>query len=573
MKSGNRNSAALKPFVKWAGGKRQLLPEIRKYLPHDITERTYYEPFVGAGALLFDLKPAKAVINDSCRELMLTYRIIRDHADELISILRNHEEKYSPDYYYEVRARDSASLSETEMAARFIFLNKTCYNGLYRVNSKGLFNVPVGRHKTLNICEESLLRDISRYMNSADIAILNADFEKAVEGVDGNSFVYFDPPYYSPKKSGFSAYQAGGFSEDDHVRLRDLFLNLTAKDVPCLLSNSDAPFTRELYRNVLLRTVTVTARRVINSRQSGRGKINEILVKKNQDEKSANITYREFGAEYLDAVHKLQNEWFYENITFGLGPDTAETISGWQNGYFFIALDGADVIGYVAAEIVTGNEFNIFPKGSGYLRVNDLYVAKNYRNREAGKKLLSLVEEKAYAAGLLHVFISSATMDADAVRRFYSRSGYGIWTTMFYKRKDWETRVFPLNELESGGYRYVVIFARYMDKWLYCRAVSRDTWETPGGHIEKGETALEAAKRELWEETGALKFDIEAAFDYSVHNPDDFSNGQAFIAHLHELGEIPDSTMAEVKCFDAFPEKMRFPKILPVLYEKAKALI
>ena len=142
---------------------------------------------------------------------------------------------------------------------------------------------------------------------------------------------------------------------------------------------------------------------------------------------------------------------------------------------------------------------------------------------------------------------------------------------MAYKmEKGWDTRVYPVNELDN--YRYVVVFSRYKNKWLYCRAKDRDTFETAGGHIEKGETPLEAAKRELFEETGALKFSINPVFDYSVHTPDEFSNGQLFLAQIFELGSLPDFEMAEVKLFDTIPGKMRFPFILPVLFEKINTL-
>jgi 8-oxo-dGTP diphosphatase len=202
--------------------------------------------------------------------------------------------------------------------------------------------------------------------------------------------------------------------------------------------------------------------------------------------------------------------------------------------------------------------------------VNDLYIDKKYRGRRIGEKLLALVEQKADKSNVQHIFISSATKDADAVRRFYQREGYGVWSTSFYKRKGWDVRTYPLGDL--GGYRYTVLFARYQDRWLYCRAKERDTFETAGGRVEKGETILEAAKREFYEETGAVKFDIKPMFDYAVYRENDFANGQVFFADVHELGDMPGFEMEEVKLFDTIPNKMRFPQILPVLFEKVRDL-
>jgi len=287
--------------------------------------------------------------------------------------------------------------------------------------------------------------------------------------------------------------------------------------------------------------------------------------------KNKTILYQPFSTSHTDGVINLSQEWFAENITFGIMPDTAEDIASYQNEYFYVAMDGETVVGYIMAEIITENEYNIFPRGASYLRVNDLYIANEYRSRGIGEELLSIVEQKADENKILHIFISSATKDADAVRRFYQCNGYDIWTTSFYKRKNWDVRIYPLDEL--GGYRFVVIFVRYQDKWLYCRAKERDTFETAGGRIEKNETTLEAAKRELFEETGVVKFDIFPAFDYSVHTPTDFSNGQVFIAQVHELGDIPGFEMAEVKLFDTIPDKMRFPQILPVLFEKVRDML
>jgi DNA adenine methylase len=169
-----KNNPPIKPFLKWAGGKRQLLSEIKKYLPRDITNYTYNEPFVGAGAVFFKIKNKKAIINDFNDQLILTYNVIKENVTELIEILKIHKKMNNEEYYYEIRNidRDSTKfdkLTNTEKAARMIFLNKTCYNGLYRVNSLGLFNVPYGKYKNPAICEDIVLHQISNYFNANEI--------------------------------------------------------------------------------------------------------------------------------------------------------------------------------------------------------------------------------------------------------------------------------------------------------------------------------------------------------------------------------------------------------------------
>jgi DNA adenine methylase len=274
----------IKPYLKWAGGKRQLLPEIRKYLPADMRGITYYEPFAGAGAVFFDLQPPKAVINDYNAELMLSYRVIRDRVEDLIAALRVHQTQNNKTYYYNIRDMDRnpaafERLPDIEKAARLIFLNKTCYNGLYRVNSRGLFNVPYGRHKNPAVCEEPVLRAVHAYLAACDIEIQTGDFEDSVKNTTANSFVYFDPPYHSPGKANFTAYQAGGFNDTEQIRLRDVFVSLTRRGVPCLLSNADTPFIRRLYEEKNLEIIRVSAKRAINSNAHGRNGINEVLIK------------------------------------------------------------------------------------------------------------------------------------------------------------------------------------------------------------------------------------------------------------------------------------------------------
>jgi DNA adenine methylase len=277
-----KDKPPVKPYLKWAGGKRQLLPEIEKNLPANMAAYTYYEPFVGAGAVLFQLLPRKAVINDFNSQLIMSYRAVKEHIGALIELLEDHQRKNSEAYYYQIRDLDRntetfKALGDVEKAARLIFLNKTCYNGLYRVNSQGLFNVPYGKYRNPLICEEAALRRISAYLNINDVTILNRDFEAALPEAGKDSFIYFDPPYHSPDKSNFTGYQAGGFGEDEQRRLRDLFVKMTERGALCLLSNADTEFIRELYRDFEI--APVRAKRPINSDPSGRGCVNEILVK------------------------------------------------------------------------------------------------------------------------------------------------------------------------------------------------------------------------------------------------------------------------------------------------------
>jgi DNA adenine methylase len=287
-----KNKPLIRPCLKWAGGKRQLLSEIKKYLPKNIQDYTYYEPFIGAGAVFFDLRPKKAVINDVNAQLILTYTAIKENLEDLIRLLAQHQEKNNEknnkEYFYKIRNldRDRAAfdrLANAEKAARVIFLNKTCFNGLYRVNSQGLFNVPRGRYKNPVICEEIALRQISAYLNENEIGILNGDFEYALMGAGENSFVYFDPPYHSPGRANFTSYQAEGFNEEDQKRLRNSMIEMTNRGARCLLSNSDTGYIRELYDCKLFDIVSVKARRHINSDSAGRGSVNEVLIKNWRD--------------------------------------------------------------------------------------------------------------------------------------------------------------------------------------------------------------------------------------------------------------------------------------------------
>lgn len=271
----------VKPYLKWAGGKRRLLPEILKYIPKGFD--TYFEPFVGAGAVLLSQQPQNAIINDFNEQLVLTYRVIQSDVQALITALEEHERNNSREYYYQIRIQDRspsfAAQDDVRKAARLIYLNKTCFNGLYRVNSQGFFNVPYGRYKRPVICEREALCAVSRYLNTAHVEIRCGDFADVLEAADEHSFVYLDPPYHSPGNANFTGYQAGGFDEQEQIRLKDTIDKLTQRGVRCLLSNSDTPFIRALYRGRPYKTKIVRVARNINSDADGRGKVQEVLVR------------------------------------------------------------------------------------------------------------------------------------------------------------------------------------------------------------------------------------------------------------------------------------------------------
>ncbi|MEZ4951663.1 MAG: DNA adenine methylase [Saprospiraceae bacterium] len=266
------------PFVKWVGGKRQLIPVIKKNLPKSFG--TYVEPFIGGGAVLFSLQPGKAIINDFNDELINLYRIIKNDVEALIEDLKHH--KNEPDYFYKIRSLDRSDsyreTSDVKRASRIIFLNKTCYNGLYRVNSAGEYNAPFGKYKNPNIVNEETLRAVSEYLNQNQIQITCGDFEEATKGLKENDFVYFDPPYDPVSKSAnFTGYVQGGFDSNAQIRLRDVCKSLDERGVYFMVSNSDTPFINELYQDFNIQKVK--AKRAINSDSQKRGAINELLIK------------------------------------------------------------------------------------------------------------------------------------------------------------------------------------------------------------------------------------------------------------------------------------------------------
>jgi len=268
------------PFLKWVGGKRQIIPEILTHLPKNISSLNYCEPFIGGGALFFHLEPKKAIINDYNDELINVYKVIKNNLEELLNDLRKHEN--NPEYFYQIRGIDRQPLFEEltniQRASRVIYLNKTCFNGLYRVNSLGEFNSPFGRYVHPNIVNEPVLRAVSKYLNSSDITILNGDYEKVLNAVTSDTFVYLDPPYHPiSESSNFTGYVQGGWTERHQIRLKKACDDLDKKGVKFLLSNSSAPFIKELYSEY--KTHSINANRSINSVGEKRGQIEELLIK------------------------------------------------------------------------------------------------------------------------------------------------------------------------------------------------------------------------------------------------------------------------------------------------------
>ena len=279
MKLSEKSQLSLQPFTKWTGGKRQLLPVIKSLMPSSYNN--YFEPFVGGGALFFDLTPKSAYINDFNSELINCYWQIKEHPNELIELLKFHQKNNAKEYYLDLRSVDRddriSTMSNVERAARIMYMLRVDFNGLYRVNSKNQFNVPYGRYKNPKIVDESLILSISDYLNENDIQILNVDFKKAVKDVKAGDFVYFDPPYIPlSETSAFTSYTHEGFLYEDQVRLRDVFKELSNRGAFVMLSNSSSPLVEELYQEFNIHKVE--AIRTNGAKSSSRGKISEIIV-------------------------------------------------------------------------------------------------------------------------------------------------------------------------------------------------------------------------------------------------------------------------------------------------------
>ena len=264
------------PIVKWVGGKRQLMFELLKNMPENYNR--YFEPFIGGGALFFELQPDNAYISDMNEELINLYKVVRDNVEELITDLQKHD--ISKEYFMEIRNIDRTeeykNWSNIQKASRFIYLNRTCFNGMYRVNSKGEFNVPFGHYKNPRILDENNLINCSNLLQKTEIK--HADFSEILKKVKKGDFVYFDPPYVPLiETSSFTSYTKDGFDMDMQFKLRDVCDELDSMGVKFLLSNSDTKLVNKLYENYNIKKVF--ASRQINANADGRGKITEVLVR------------------------------------------------------------------------------------------------------------------------------------------------------------------------------------------------------------------------------------------------------------------------------------------------------
>ncbi len=256
------------PFVKWVGGKRSIANELITLLPKEFN--TYYEPMVGGGAVFYKMSPIinNAVLSDINPELIITYQVVKNDIDKLIKKLKEHEKNHCKDYYYKIREQHYFE-NPIDTAARFVYLNKTCYNGLYRTNKNGKFNVPIGAYKNPTINQEENLKACSIALQKA--TILCTSFEYIFPST--NDFVYFDPPYYST----FDKYSKYGFTEKDQYKLYNFFVSLDKLGVYCMLSNSNTPFILELYKNYNI--TVIEAPRKINCKSDKRNIVKELVIK------------------------------------------------------------------------------------------------------------------------------------------------------------------------------------------------------------------------------------------------------------------------------------------------------
>ena len=272
MNNKNEHDCIAKPFVKWAGGKRQILNKIMPLLPESYN--TYIEPFVGGGALLFNLKPNRAIINDINKELITSFEVIKDNYLALLKVLNTYQKKHSEDFYYQKRKyKPRISLN---IAARFMYLNKSCFNGLYRVNSRGGFNVPFNKSKTVNIYELANIKNINKYLNNHDVKIFNQDFASILDKSQENDFIFCDPPYDTDTNQ-FTSYSAKSFGKPEQLLLANKLKELDARNVKWMLTNHDTDYIKELYGQFEINIISVNRSINPNGAKRKNGS-NEVII-------------------------------------------------------------------------------------------------------------------------------------------------------------------------------------------------------------------------------------------------------------------------------------------------------
>jgi DNA adenine methylase len=275
---GTHKDTPPKPFLQWVGGKREMIEQYKKHFPAKYGR--YFEPFFGGGALFFYLNPSKAHLNDNNPELVTTYKAVRDNPEKVIDILAVLRRKHSKELYMRIRSMDReydllGDFSSEEIAARMIYLNQTCFNGIYRVNKSGQFNVPIGSSLDRVICDPFAIRNASKALQ--DVVITCLDFESAVKDVNKGDFVYLDPPYFPVSEySDFTRYTKEKFYKEDQVRLMQQFAKLNQKGAYVMLSNSNADFIKEIYSEFNVHPVS--SGRLLNSRKEKRNKVTELVI-------------------------------------------------------------------------------------------------------------------------------------------------------------------------------------------------------------------------------------------------------------------------------------------------------
>lgn len=258
---------AARPFVKWVGGKRSIIPALLERMPTQYTH--YYEPFVGGGALFFSIQPEIAFLSDVNLHLVITYRAVRDHVDDVVRKLKVHARHHDKDYYLKARTRLFTEKDDASIAALFIYLNKTCFNGLYRVNKAGGFNVPMGKYTNPPIVDEENLRNVSKVLADADIR--QQEFYQIKPRRD--AFYYLDPPYHET----YSSYDGSGFGDKEHARLAEFCKEIDHVGGYFMLSNSDTPYIRSLYQGFNIEEVS--ASRSVSCKAHQRGKETELIIR------------------------------------------------------------------------------------------------------------------------------------------------------------------------------------------------------------------------------------------------------------------------------------------------------